>query len=414
MSETLTSRVASTEAIRASFPALQRTHNGLPVAYFDGPGGTQVPRQVADAITDYLFHHNANTHWVYPSSQETDAVMSASRAAMADFLGCSAKEVVFGANMTTLTFHLARALGRTWSAGDEVVVTDLDHHANIAPWRALERDRGIVVRAVRMNRETVQLDYDHLAQLTGPKTRLVAVGGASNATGTINDIARAAAIARGAGALVFVDAVHYAPHELMDVRAVDCDFMACSSYKFYGPHAGILFAREELLSTLPFPKLDPSPDYAPDRAETGTQNHEGIAGIGATVDFLASLAGAEGTRRERLAATYSALHERGRELTQRLWDGLTAIRGVKIYGPKPGIPRTPTVSFTLDGVSPEQICRDLAARAVFASNGDFYASTVVERFGLAEGLVRIGCAAYTTREEVDRVIEGVERAADRR
>ena len=256
--------------IRAHFPALQRHHNGRPVAYFDAPGGTQVPRAVADAMTRYLFEHNANTHWAYPSSAETDAMITASREAVADFLNASPSEVVFGANMTTLTFHLARALGRTWSAGDEVIVTELDHHANVAPWRALESERGIVVRAARMNPETAQTDMEHLASLVTPRTRLIAVGGASNAVGTVTNLDRIAAVAKSAGALFFVDAVHLAPHELIDVREIGCDFLGCSSYKFYGPHAGILFAREALLASLPFPKLAPAPDHAPERAETGT------------------------------------------------------------------------------------------------------------------------------------------------
>jgi cysteine desulfurase family protein (TIGR01976 family) len=277
--------IASVAEIRQHFPALDREHNGALVAYFDAPGGTQVPRVVAEAMTDYLFHHNANTHWLYPTSEETDAIIARSREAAGDLLNCSPSEVVFGANMTTLTFHLARALGRTWQAGDEVIVTELDHHGNVAPWRALEIDRGIVVKTARMILDTAQLDYEHMVSLVSPRTKLIAVGAASNAVGTINDLARVGAIAREAGALFFVDAVHLVPHALIDVQAIGCDFLACSSYKFYGPHAGILFARRELLDVLPFPKLIPAPDNSPDRAETGTQNHEAIAGIGATNRF---------------------------------------------------------------------------------------------------------------------------------
>ena len=250
-------------AIRSHFPALARTHNGRPVAYFDGPGGTQVPRAVAEAMNEYLFLHNANTHWMYPSSEETDAMIWSAREAVADFLNADASEIVFGANMTTLTFHLARTLGRMWSPGDEVIVTELDHHANVAPWRALEVDRGIKVRSARLLCDSAQIDYEHLAGLVNENTKLIAVGGASNATGTINDLGRVAKIARDAGAYFFVDAVHLAPHELVDVRAIGCDFLACSSYKFYGPHAGILWGRYELLDTFPFPKLLPAPDRAP-------------------------------------------------------------------------------------------------------------------------------------------------------
>jgi len=335
--------------IRGHFPALQRQHNGLPVAYFDAPGGTQVPRAVGEAMTRYLFEHNANTHWAYPSSAETDAILAASRQAAADFLNASPAEIVFGANMTTLTFHLARALGRTWSAGDEVIVTELDHHANVAPWRALEVDRGIVVRTARMDPATAQLDVERLVTLVTPKTRLIAVGGASNAVGTVTNLERIAGFAKSAGALFFVDA-----------RQIGCDFLGCSSYKFYGPHAGILFARESLLASLPFPKLAPSPDDAPERAETGTQNHEGIAAIGATIDFLASLAGEGGTRRERLSRTYGFLHAEGMRLTRMVWEALSAIDGVRLYGPEPGLPRTPTVSFTMEGIPCETIARALA------------------------------------------------------
>jgi cysteine desulfurase family protein (TIGR01976 family) len=393
--------------IRSQFPALERTHNGLPVAYFDAPGGTQVPRVVAEAITDYLFHHNANTHWPYPTSAETDAIITGAREAVADLLGAEAREIVFGANMTTLTFHLARTLGRTWSEGDEVIVTELDHHANVAPWRALEYDRGITIRSARMNCDVSQLDYDDLASLVTDRTKLIAVGGASNAIGTINDLERVAKIAKEAGALLFVDAVHLTPHELIDVKRIGCDFLACSSYKFYGPHAGILYGRYELLDTYPFPKLAPAPDRAPERAETGTQNHEGIAGIRATVDFLASIGGEAGPRRERLARGYAMLHDEGLKLTRMLWDGLSAIRKVKVYGPPPEQPRTATVSFTVEGMHCDDVARALAEKGVFASSGDFYAATVCERFGI-ESLLRVGCGCYTTADEVQRLIEAVD------
>jgi cysteine desulfurase family protein (TIGR01976 family) len=392
--------------IRKHFPALERVHRGLPVAYFDGPGGTQVPQQVAAAMSDYLFHHNANTHWSYPTSEETDAIIDGAREATADFLHAKANEIAFGANMTTLTFHLARALGRTWSAGDEVIVTELDHHGNVAPWRALEIDRGIVVRSARMMREVPMIDFDHLEQLAGKKTRLIAIGGASNAVGTINDLARAAKIARAVGALFFVDAVHLAPHELIDVQRIGCDFLACSAYKFYGPHIGILFAREELLSSLPFPRLQPAPDTAPERAETGTQNQEGIAGVTATIDFLATLDGRRATRREGLRHVFGALHEQGDRHARALWDGLRSISGVRLYGVPPSHPRTPTIALTIDGMTSEEVARALAERAVFVSHGDFYAATLIERLGV-EGVVRIGCACYTTDDEVNRAIEAV-------
>ncbi len=405
--------ITSVSDIRACFPALTRLHNGNPVVYFDAPGGTQVPRVVAEAMTEYLFHHNANTHWLYPTSEETDAIIDRSREAVADLINAAPQEIAFGANMTTLTFHLGRALGRTWQAGDEVIVTELDHHGNVAPWRALETDRGIVVRTARMIPETAQIDYGHLASLVSPRTKPIAAGGASNATGTINDLGRVAAIAREAGALFFVDAVHLAPHELIDVRALGCDFLACSSYKFYGPHAGILFTRRALLDVLPFPKLDPAPDWSPERAETGTQNHEAIAGIGATIDFLASLAGDGGTRRERLARTYETLHSRGEVQARMLWDGLSSLTNVHVYGPPPSEPRTPTVSFTIDGVHPDDIARRLASSGLFCSNGDFYAATCIERLGCPDGIVRVGCACYTTDDEVRRLVDEVGMIAGR-
>jgi cysteine desulfurase family protein (TIGR01976 family) len=400
--------VSSVSSIRAHFPALERRELGEPVAYFDGPGGTQVPRPVADAMRDYLLRHNANTHWAYPTSVETDAMITASRAALADFVGGDPAEIVFGANMTTLTFHLARALARGWAAGDEVVVTELDHHANVDPWRALERDFGVVVKTAPLVAGEARLDVGALGRLLGKRTRLVAVGAASNAVGTISDVARVAALARANGSLAFVDAVHYAPHALVDVKALGADFLACSPYKFYGPHAGVLWGKRALLESLDAPKLRPAPENAPDRLETGTQNHEGIAGCGAAVDFLASLAGEVGARRERLARTFAALHARGEALFARLWNGLSEIRGVTLFGLPPGAPRTPTVGFSVKGRDSEAVARALVPRGIYASHGDFYATTLVERLGHgADGLVRAGAACYTTEGEVDRLVAGV-------
>jgi cysteine desulfurase family protein (TIGR01976 family) len=400
-------RIASTPEIREQFPALTRSHNGKPVAYFDGPGGTQVPRVVAEAMNEYLFNHNANTHWSYPTSEETDDIIASGRAAMADLFNSSPSEVVFGPNMTTLTFHLARALGRAWGPGDEVIVTELDHHANVAPWQALAVERGVVVRTVRMIPETGQLDWLDLEKQVSRRTRLIAIGAASNAIGTVNDIKGAAQLARSVDALVFVDAVHYAPHALVDVRELDCDFLACSAYKFYGPHIGALFGRLELLSEIDFPKLRPAPDTAPERAETGTQNHEGIAGATAAIDFLASLTPGD-TRRARLARVSRELHARGELLFKQMWQGLSETRGVTVFGPPPEASRTPTLSFIVEGVSSQEVSRRLVECGVFASHGNFYAMTVAERLGhLEDGLVRAGCACYTTEEEVARLIDAV-------
>jgi cysteine desulfurase family protein (TIGR01976 family) len=398
----------SVEAIRGDFPALARREQGKPVAYFDGPGGTQVPRAVADAMTDYLLHHNANTHWAYPTSAETDAMLADARVAFADFFGAAPADVSFGNNMTTITFHVARALARRWSAGDEIVVTELDHHANVAPWHAVAKERGLVVRTIPLDATTFRHEADAVARLVGPRTRLVAIGAASNALGTITDVAEVCAVARRAGALSYVDAVHFAPHELLDVRTIGCDFLACSSYKFYGSHAGILYGRADLVQSLDVPKLAPAPEEAPERLETGTQNHEGIIGAAAAVEYIASLALGGGSRRERLAAAFGALHVRGEALLARLWSGLAAIDGVTLYGPPPGTPRTPTVSFTVRGYSTEEVARRLVRSGIYASNGDFYAASVAERLGRgADGFVRAGAAAYTTADEVDRLVSAV-------
>jgi len=406
---------ALVQEIRSHFPALGRVHEGFPVAYFDGPGGTQVPRAVAEAMSDYLYHHNANTHWAYPTSAETDELLARARESLADFLNASPAEVAFGANATTLAFHVSRTLGRTFEAGDEVVVTELDHHANVAPWQALARERGVVVRVVRMKTETGELDWDDFESKVNSRTKLVAIGAASNALGTVTDLARAGKLVESVCAYMFVDAVHYAPHRLVDVRALRCDFLVCSAYKFYGPHVGALYCRRELLESLPFPKLIPAPDYAPEVAETGTQNHEGIVGAAAAVDFLASLSRGNPTaplkgsaRRERLRAAFEALHTRGMELTKLLWEGLSEVAGVKLYGPQPERRRTPTVAFTVAGVTSTEVARRLAARGLFLSHGDFYAATVIDQLGLRpEGLVRAGAACYTSREEVERLIAGV-------
>ncbi len=406
-------RIATVDEIRAHFPALERLHLGRPVAYFDGPGGTQVSRAVTDTVTDYLLHHNANTHWRYPSSRETDAMLEGAREALADLLGASPGEVAFGANMTTLTFHLARGLGRAWGEGDEIVVTELDHHANIAPWRALERERGVTVRLVPMVPETGQLEWAALERALSGRTRLLAIGAASNALGTISDVARAVRLARDAGALTFVDAVHYAPHRLVDVRAIGCDFLACSAYKFYGPHIGVLYGRADRLAAVDIPKLEPAPDTAPERLETGTLNHEGIAGAAAAVNFLASLQPGSGGRRDRLRGVYAELDRRGLALVQRLLDGLGATPGVRVFGPAAASARTPTVAFTLGDRHPDAVADALAEEAVFVSTGDFYAASVVRRYGLGSrgGLVRAGCAADTTAAEVDRLVAGVARLA---
>jgi len=402
------SDVSPVDVIRSQFPALRREHRGHPVAYFDGPGGTQIPAVVADRMRDYLLHHNANTHWAYPTSEETDASIADARVALADFLGASPEEVAFGANMTTLTFHVSRALARQWQAGDEVIVTELDHHGNVDPWRAVARDRGLTVRSVPMNTATGELEWNALERAFSPRTRLLAIGAASNILGTITDVAAAARLAHDAGALCFVDAVHYAPHALVDVRAIGCDLLICSPYKFYGPHLGTIYVRRDLLDRLDVPKVEPAADIGPERLETGTLSHEAIVGAGAAVDFLASLANHSGSRRDALARTMGALHERGLRQLTRLWEALRSIPGVTVYGPPPSRPRTSTISFVVAGRDSTAVARHCAERGLFVSNGDFYAMTVARRLGHAnDGFVRLGCAAYTSDEEVERAIAAI-------
>jgi cysteine desulfurase family protein (TIGR01976 family) len=413
--------LATVQEIRTHFPALQRTHGGHSVAFFDGPGGTQVPDAVPVAMADYLFHRNANAHWAFPTSAETDRIRHQAREAMADFLGGSPEEMVFGPNMTTLTYHLSRTLGRSMRPGDEVVVTELDHHANVDPWKALEVERDVVVRTLPLDPRTGILEVERFPELLGERTRLVALGAASNALGTITDIPPLARLAREAGALVFVDAVHLAPHRRINVEALECDFLACSPYKFYGPHMGALWIRRELLADLDVPKLSPAPALGPERFESGTLNAEGMAGTTAAVEFLASLGmggarpTADGalTRRRRLDGVFSELERRERVLFHRLWAGLSELPGVRLYGPPPGGERTPTLSFTVKSLSARQVSSHLAdAAGAFLSHGDFYAATVLDRLGLREqGLVRAGVSIYTTEEEVDRLVDGVESIA---
>lgn len=404
-----TTQVSAVIEIRKHFPALERIHNNYQVAYFDGPGGTQVPRHVVEQMSDYLYHHNANTHWAYPTSAETDAALEYARETCAEFLNASASEIVFGANMTTLTLHLSRALSLDYTAGDEIIVTELDHHANVDPWRRLALERGVTIRTVRMDTATGQLNWDDLERFVGPKTKLLAIGAASNALGTINDFKTAIDLAHNAGALVFLDAVHYAPHALIDVAAVGCDFLGMSAYKFYGPHIGVLFAKRALLEQINFPKLVPASDYPPENAESGTLNQEGTVGAGAAVDFLASLGG-QSNRRENLRNFFQETHARNMRLFVRLSEALSAMPRVRVYGPPPDSPRTPTLSFTIEGCASSEAARQLAEKGLFLSHGDFYAYTVVQRFGLApEGFIRAGCACYTTEEEIERLIDGVDK-----
>jgi cysteine desulfurase family protein (TIGR01976 family) len=395
---------------RPHFPALQRTIGGQPVAYFDGPGGTQVPRQVARAVSTYLLENNANDGWAYRTSVETTHALEAARSLTAAFVNAaSSEEILFGANMTTLTFHIARTFGRSLRPGDEIVVTELDHHADIDPWRALERDYGAVVKFAPLLGNQPVLDFEAYERLLTPRTRLVAIGLSSNAFGTINPVARMAASARARGALVFVDAVHAAAHGVLDVAELGADFLAFSAYKVYGPHVGVAYVRAPVLAGLDFPKLAPQSSHGHKRGETGTLNHEGIVGAAAALEFLASLAPPGGDARTRLAATMSAAAREEDAIFAALVDGLRALRNVTLYEPPAGVPRHPTIAFSVDGFDPADVTRRLSdEHAIFVSHGDFYASTAVPKIApdaaARGGVVRAGVGLYSTAEEAARLV----------
>lgn len=399
--------------VRAQFPALQLEVNSSPAVFFDAPGGTQVPQRVIDAMRDYLVHSNSNTHGAFLTSQRSDEVIASAHAAVADLLGCDGDEIVFGQNMTSLTFALSHAFGRELKSGDELVVTHLDHNANIAPWAALE-ERGAVVRYVDIHREDCTLDMDDLRRQVGPRTRLVAVGYAANAVGTISDVAEVVRLAHSAGALSFIDAVHYAPHGSIDVRALECDFLACSSYKFFGPHCGVLYGKREHLEKLHPYKVRPASEGIPDRWETGTQNHEGQAGTLAAIEYLAELGRRSdrlqaGTRRTQLLAAYDAIRAYERGLSEHLIQGLLGVSGLTFYGirePARFDHRTPTVAIRMEGRTPRQVAEFLGQRGIFTWDGNYYAINLTERLGVESsgGMLRIGLAHYNTIEEVDRLL----------
>lgn len=402
-----------TRRVRADFPALERRTDGEPVVFLDGPAGTQVPRSVVDAMVGYLTQQNANTEGAFATSRESDALIQRARETAAAFLGAPAPEsIVFGANMTTLAFHLSRGLAAGWNAGDELIVTDLDHQANIAPWHRIARERGLVVRTVPFDPATCTLDYDELSRLASKRTRLIAVGHASNAVGTVNDIGRVADIAKQNGSLLFVDAVHSAPHLPLDVQELACDFLACSAYKFFGPHVGVLWGRAELLAGFDPPKLPPASDQAPGRWETGTLNHEGIAGTAAAIEWIAALAPPEATGaplRERVGAGVAAIRAHEQPLVRDLLRELASIEGVRIYGPPEGAPRTPTVAITVAGHTATQVAGAVGERGIQVWDGDFYATTVIETLSLREqgGVVRIGLAPYTTDRDIERLLRAL-------
>jgi cysteine desulfurase family protein (TIGR01976 family) len=399
--------------VRAQFPSLTQSVNGESAVFFDAPGGTQVPQRVIDAIAHYLATSNANTGGAFITSQHTDRIIAEARAAMADFLNCDADEVVFGPNMTTLTFALSRAVGRELKSGDELLVTCLDHDANVSPWVCLE-ERGVKVRTADIKPSDCTLDMFDLAAKIRRTTRLVAVGWAANAVGTINNVAEVVRLSHEAGAMAFIDAVHYAPHGAIDVRALGCDFLACSSYKFFGPHLGVLYGKREQLQRLRPYKLRASTELLPDRWETGTQNHECLAGLIAAIDYLAELGRRHrpecATRREAILAAYEVIRRHERELAEQLVSGLLAIPGITLYGIKEKERfdwRAPTVAIRMEGHTPRELAKRLGERAIFTWDGNYYAINLTERLGVEQsgGMLRIGLAHYNTAGEVDRLLK---------
>lgn len=398
--------------VRSQFPSLQTQVNGQPAAFLDGPAGTQVPTQVMHAVQSYFMGANANTSGAFLTSRRTDEMLANARSAMADFFNCDRDEVVFGQNMTTITFALSRAFGRQLHPGSEIVLTTLDHDANFSPWKALE-EKGAVIRQADIREEDCTLDLDDLKNSLSEKTRLVAVGYASNAVGCINPIQEITRLAHSAGALVYVDAVHFAPHGLIDVRQLDCDFLVCSPYKFFGPHTGVLYGKREHLQRLRPYKVRPCTDQLPDRWESGTQLHELIAGIGAAVDYIAGVGRhsdpSANTRREALAAAYrtTVAYERG--LVTRLIEGLQPIPGVRIYGiidPQRFDERCSTLSLRIGDRHPTEIAKFLGDRGIFTWDGNYYALNLTERLGVESkgGMLRIGLVHYNTMEEVERLL----------
>ena len=418
--------------VRSQFPALAQTINKHPAVFLDGPGGTQVPQRVIDAIADYLSCNNANTGGAYHTSRNTDRMIAEARSAMGDFLNCDADEIVFGANMTTLTFAMSRAIGRDLEPGDEIVLTLLDHDANFSPWKALE-ERGVVIRTVKFNEEDCTLDMRDLAAKIGARTRLVAVGYASNAVGTINNVAEVVRLARQAGALSYIDAVHYAPHGPIDVRALDCDFLVCSTYKFFGPHMGVLYGKREHLKTLHPYRVRPNTDNIPNCWEWGTLNHECIAGIRACVDYweelgrrvetglalsetrqAASLLEARAkpaltARRAAILAAHEAIHQHERAMMERMIAGLLAIARLKLYGisdPQRFENRCATIVVRIEGHTPIELATKLGERGFFTWDGNYYALNLTERLDVERlgGFLRIGLVHYNTKEEVEALL----------
>jgi cysteine desulfurase family protein (TIGR01976 family) len=399
-----------TDAIRRAFPALSRTGaDGRPLVFLDGPGGSQVPEVVIDAMTGYLRRSNANLDGAFVTSEETTELVAATRVAVADFLGCTPEETIFGPNMTTINFNLVHSFCRTLEPGDEIVVTALDHDANVSPWLLCARDHGLAVKVVDVSDGDLQVTPEALRGALGARTKACAFTLASNGVGTMPDARALADVAHEAGALAWVDAVHYAPHRRIDVEALGCDVLLCSPYKYFGPHQGTGFARRELLEAWPADRLRPAAETPPGhRFETGTQSHEALAGVLAAIDFIASL-GEGADRRARLDSAFRDISGHESALTARMLDGLAEIPGLALYGvdePARAAERTPTFTFTLAGLEPRAVCEQLAERGILAWDGNYYALGIMERLGLEGhgGAVRLGFLRYTSEQEVERTL----------
>jgi cysteine desulfurase family protein (TIGR01976 family) len=393
-------------SVRSGFPSLSRTLDGQTVAYLDGPGGTQVHGSVIAAMAGFMERGGSNLHGPFVTSRETVDVVDDARNAVADLFGCDPNEVVFGQNMTSLTYAMSRALSRTWGPGDNIIVTRLDHDANVSPWMQAARDAAVDVRFVDFDPEDgCSLDLASLATVLDTRTQLVAFTHASNAVGTVTPVADIVRAAHDVGALTYVDAVHQTPHGLVDVKQSDTDFLAASAYKWFGPHTGCLFGKASVLDAVAPYKLRPAPDSSPDRWETGTQSFESLAGVTAAVDYIASL-GTGATRRERIVSAYDATSDYETMLSGRFLSGLQAIDGITLYGKPTPDGRTPTFAIDVDGVSPSDVARRLGSAGFFVWSGDYYAYEVMHQLEKApDGLVRIGFAHYNTADEVDRVLK---------
>lgn len=408
------------QAVRRQFPALQELFGGRPGIFFDNPGGTQVPQRVIDAVSNYYIRSNANVHGAFVTSQRSDAIIADARQAAADLLGAAADEIVFGNNMTSLTFALMHTLMHEIKPGDEIIVTRLDHDANVAPWLRLAEDTGAQIKWADIDTENCTLDMAHMQSLITEKTKLVAVGYASNATGTINDVKTIVEWAKAVGALSFIDAVQYAPHGLIDVKALDCDFLACSAYKFFGPHVGILYGKRNHLARLRAYQVRPAMGKVPGQWETGTKNHEGLAGTLAAIDYIASLGVTDGnatataSRREKLMAAWQVIHAHEQMLLRHLLTGLQKLPGVRVYGITDQADwqkRVATVAVRKEGTTPQQLAKALAAQNIFVTEGNYYAIAISERLGVEQsgGMLRIGLTHYNTVEEIDYCLRMLER-----